>query len=214
VDDREGAFAQLRRARELITRAPAADVVAFDENLHVMLHLIEGYWAALIGDSEWHRSSTEMAIALADADGRPFPRAVSRTLSAASAAYLGDVPTALEVVASALEMNRRFGFAWLAIVAESVEAWAVGRDREPLDAAAAIESTLDTLAAADRHGNQSIMSLMAADLYARAGEEERARSKLEHALRVPGPYQGMMTDVIERRLAALAAPEPPQTQAP
>jgi len=208
VDDREGALTELRRARELIARAPAADVAAFDENLHVMLHLIEGYWAALTGDVAWHHSSTEMAIALADADGRPFPRAVSRTLSAASAAYLGDVREALEVVASALDLTRRFGFAWLTTVAESVEAWAVGRDQDPLAAAATIESTLEALTAADRHGNQSIMSLMAADLYALAGDLERARSKLEHAMRVPGPYQGLMIDLVEHRLSSLTLSSP------
>ena len=60
----------------------AADLAAFDEHLHVMLLLIEGYWAALTGD----RSATgaaPAAVALADADGRPFPRAVARTLGVA-----------------------------------------------------------------------------------------------------------------------------------
>ena len=149
-----------------------------------------------------------MAVALADADGRPFPRAVSRTLSAASAAYLGDVEAALMVVDSALEITRRFGFTWLAVVAESVEAWAAGRDRDPLEAAHTIEATLAALTAADRHGNQSIMSLMAADLYATAGDTERARSKLEHAECVPGPYQGMMVDLVRRRLETVPTKEP------
>ena len=74
---------RLTRARELVELAPHDTLAAYDEHLHVMLLLIESYWAALHGDAPGHRGAVDAAIALADADGRPFPRSVARTLGAA-----------------------------------------------------------------------------------------------------------------------------------
>ena len=202
-DDRHGAQAHLHRAHALITAAPASEVAAFPENLLVMLYLIEGYWAALSGDTGAHRAAAEMAIALADADGRPFPRAVARTLAGASAAYLGDQQFGREVAAPALDLDRRFGYGWLMTVAACVDAWAHDGHGDPAEAARMIQSELDKMLAADRHGNESLLSLMAADLYSQSGHPSLARITLERAREVPGPYQGPMVDVIDRRLGAL-----------
>ena len=77
-------------ARRHVDAAPAAELAAYDEHLHVMLLLIEAYWAALIGDLEANRSAAAAAVALADADGRPFPRAIARTLAISGLPYLDD----------------------------------------------------------------------------------------------------------------------------
>jgi hypothetical protein len=203
-DDRHGAREHLHRAHALITAAPASEVAAFPENLLVMLYLIEGYWAAVSGDAGAHRAAAEMAIVLADADGRPFPRAVARTLAGASAAYLGDRQFGREVAGPALDLDRRFGYGWLTTLAACVDAWAHDGHGDPAEAARMIEFEMDKTLAADRRGNESLLCLMAADLYSRAGQRTLARTALERAREVPGPYRGRMVAVIDRRLGALA----------
>ena len=106
-----------------IEAAPADGTAAYDENLHVMYHLIEGAWFGMHGDGDAHQRAVEAAVALADADGRPFPRAVARTLGAAQGPYSPGHDYFRHLAAPALDLDLRFGFGWLATVAECVHDW-------------------------------------------------------------------------------------------
>ncbi len=205
-DDRETAEDHLRTARALIDVAPIADLAAYDEHLHVMLLLIEGYWAALHDDLAGYRSATEAAIALAEADGRPFPRAVARTLAAVAAApYLYDPAYVHEYASAALDLDNRFGYAWLGAVAEATDAYATGLLRgTPADAVETLTRMLESVEAAGRRGNVGVLLLMLADLYAADGRDDDARKALHRAREEPGPYQGLVIDVIDRKLSHLA----------
>ncbi|MEV6492523.1 hypothetical protein AB0M20_28470, partial [Actinoplanes sp. NPDC051633] len=193
-DDRDRAYEHLRAARGHVEAAPAAELAAFDEHLHVMLLLIEGYWAALHGDREAYRSAAGAAVALADADGRPFPRAVARTLGAACGPYLSDVSFAGDLARRALELDRRFRFGWLESIAAWVRAWAAGD-------AANLEAGMARIIEAGHLGNESVLSLMLADVHRRDGRPEAAREALLRARRNPGPYRGLIVDLVDKRLA-------------
>ena len=123
-DDQGGAVEELHAARSAVERATNEQLAAYDEHLHVTVLATEGHVAALAGDASSSRASFEAAVALADADGRPFPRAVSRTLAAIGAAFVADPREVAARARAALELNNRFGFNWLAAVAECVETWA------------------------------------------------------------------------------------------
>ncbi|HET7278622.1 MAG TPA: BTAD domain-containing putative transcriptional regulator [Dermatophilaceae bacterium] len=205
-DDEAGAQQQLRQARRHVDAAPAAELAAYDEHLHVMLLLIEAYWAALVGDLEANRSAAAAAVALADADGRPFPRAIARTLAIAGLPYLDDpmAENAVERISAAAQFANRFGFGWLALSSAAFHAWAdalSGGDAH--EAARSIEQFLTDLAAANRHGNDAITYLQLADVKLKLGRLEEAKTALRHAIERPGPYRSMVTRIYERRLAEL-----------
>jgi DNA-binding SARP family transcriptional activator len=202
--DRSAALAHLRTARHHVEAAPAADLAAFDEHLHVMLLLIEGYWAAFTGDEDTHRSTTDAAIALADADGRPFPRAVARTLAAASGVYVADPAFVHALAADALQMDRRFGFGWLEALATCVHAWADAHlHGTTAQARTTIEAQVAELVAAGRRGNVPILSIMLADVYRLEGRVEAAREALLRARDNPDSYRGLSVDLVNDRLHRL-----------
>ena len=204
--DEEGAQRELRHARSHVDAAPPEELAAYDEHLHVMLLLIEGYWAALVGDLEANRAATSAAVALADADGRPFPRAIARSLAISGLPYLDDpmAEHAVERIGDAVEFANRFGFGWLAWSSGAFQAWADALSGgDPDEAARSIEQFLTDLAAANRHGNDSITYLQLADVKIRLGRRDEAEAALRQAIRRPGPYRNMVTRIYERRLAAL-----------
>ena len=88
-DDEAGAEQELGMPVGTSMPRRQAELAAYDEHLHVMLLLIEAYWAALVGDLQANRAAASAAVALADADGRPFPRAIARTLAISGLPYLG-----------------------------------------------------------------------------------------------------------------------------
>jgi hypothetical protein len=203
-DDRDAALAHLRTARRHVEAAPAAELAAFDEHLHVMLLLIEGYWAAMTGDEARHRSTTDAAVALADADGRPFPRAVARTLAAASGPYVADPRFVHELAGQALDLAHRFGFGWLATIAACVHGWADAHlHGTTAEAARTIEGRLADIVAAGRRGNEAVLLLLLADVYALERRTDAARDALRRARLRPGPYRGLFVDLVDRRLARL-----------
>lgn len=198
--DQGRAEEQLRLARTHINAAPLEEVQAFDENLHVMLLLIEGYWAALTGDAEKHASTTGAAVALADADGRPFPRAVSRSLAAVSATYVAGPEFVGDLARDAAELNERYGFSWLATVTSSVLAWVAAHETNDWDRSASeIEDNLTAMRAAGRLGSMPTTELLLGDVYALAGRADDARRVYDGLLREPGPYQGLFQDHVARR---------------
>jgi DNA-binding SARP family transcriptional activator/DNA polymerase III delta prime subunit len=198
--DRGAAEQQLRSARSGVEAAALTEVQAFDENLHVMLLLIEGAFAALSGDEATYRSTTDVAVALADADGRPFPRALARTLAAVNATYLPAPTHGGELAQAARKLNDRYGFSSLAIVASSVAAWAAAHDTTPWeDAAREIEDNVQALSAAGRLGAKSSIRLLLADVYAIGQREDAAREVLEDAAREPGAYRDLFVAHLERR---------------
>jgi hypothetical protein len=198
--DRSAAEEQLRSARAGVEAASPTEVQAFDENLHVMLLLIEGAFAALSGDAATYRSTTDAAVALADADGRPFPRALARTLAAVNATYLPAPAHGGELAQAAGELNDRYGFSSLAIVASSVAAWAAAHDTTPWeDAAREIEDNVQALLAAGRLGAKSTIRLLLADVYAIGKREEAAREVLADASREPGAYAELFAAHVGRR---------------
>ena len=105
------AHRHLTRAGELIEAATAAETAAYDENLHVMYHLIEGAWFGMQGDGDAHQRAVEAAVALADADGRPFPRAVARTLGAVQGFYSPGHDYLKQLAAPALDLDLGSGSA-------------------------------------------------------------------------------------------------------
>ena len=170
-----------------------------------MLLLIEAYWAALHDERPANRSASEAAIALADADGRPFPRAVARTLAAAAAApYLENPAYTHELASSALDLDIRFGFAWLGALAEAMDAYASALlDDEPTRGVGTVETLLESIETAGRRGNVAVLLLMLADLFAADGRTDAARDALERARQVPGPYQGLLVELVDRKLVRL-----------
>ena len=55
-------------------------------------------------------------------------------------------------------------------------------------------------------GNESTLLLMLADVYALDGRVEEARQHLRQARDHPGPYRGLMKDIVDARLRDLDAP--------
>jgi hypothetical protein len=143
---------------------------------------------------------------LADADGRPFPRAVARTLAATSGPYLRDVEFAHDLAGQALDLNHRFRFGWLDSVAACVHGWADAHlSGATADAVRAMEALLAEIVPAGRSGIESIVLLMLADAYALDGRVDEARTALLGARQNPGPYRGMIVDLVDARLAELPA---------
>jgi hypothetical protein len=204
-DDREGAARHHSLARALVEASPAAALAAYDEHLAVMLLLIEGYWAALHDDTVKHRETSEAAVALADADGRAFPRAVARVLAMCSAApYLDDRTVPLDLSPSALEVTGSHGFGWLGTLAECVDAYTRAIESgQACDAIEPLENLLARVEKGGHYGNSGTLLLMLARLYASDGDDERARAALSRARSRPGPYAGLVVDVIDRRLSHL-----------
>ncbi|HYO41195.1 MAG TPA: BTAD domain-containing putative transcriptional regulator [Nocardioidaceae bacterium] len=202
--DRARALTHLRTARHHVEAAPPAELAAFDEHLHVMLLLIEGYWAAFTGDEATHRSTTDASVALADADGRPFPRAVARTLGAASGVYVADPAYVQTLAADALRLDERFGFGWLASLAHCIHGWADAHVQGTTSSAhAVIEAQIADIVAQGRRGNESILSIMLADVYRLEGRMDDARRALLRARENPDSYRGLTVDLIDKRLRQL-----------
>ncbi len=202
--DRNAAQAHLRAARRHVEAAPNAELAAFDEHLHVMLLLIEGFWCALTGDAEGNRAATQAAIAIADADGRPFARAVARTLGASSGPYVDEAAFVLEVSGQALDLDRRFGYEWLATVAETLYTWADSKVNGPGPCCGdAIKDRLEEMRVAGRHGTASLLLVLLADVHTLRSDTDAARECLRRARQAPGPYRGLAVDVIDRKLNQL-----------
>jgi DNA-binding SARP family transcriptional activator/DNA polymerase III delta prime subunit len=207
-DDRDRAQVHLHTARRHIEAASPAELAAFDEHLHVMLLLIEGFWAALTGDQAGYRSTTDAAVALADADGRPFPRAVARTLGASSGPYLPDVTRVHDLARQALDLDQRFQFGWLASIAGCLYQWADAYvNGTSADAVRTAEALLAEVLDAGHLGNESILALLLADGLVLEGRIDQARTALLRARRNPGPYRAMVVEVVDGRLARLAREE-------
>lgn len=211
LDDRTAARVHLRQARECVEAASYQDLATVDEHLHISVLLTEGYWAALSEDIDAHQSATNAAIALADADGRPFPRAVARTMSAVSASYLQDVDYAQTLASQALDMDQRFGFGWLETVAASVDDWASAAlpDADIAESTRSIEKTLTDMVAAGHQSTQSTVLLLLADAHRAAARTADARKALLRARESPGPYRGLFVDLVARRLGALECTSSP-----
>jgi DNA-binding SARP family transcriptional activator len=196
----------LRTARTFADAADNAELAAFDEHLNVFLFLVEGTVAALDGDATGHRASVEAAIALADANGRPFPRALARTLATTTATYLPNASYVQQLADEALELSRRFGFTWLETAARSASAYAGAQlGDDPSSGIPVLQEVLDYLSGSGRVGNASTLLLMLAELQHRAGRLEESRASLVAARANPGPYQGLLAELVDRRLAALPA---------
>ena len=205
-DDRTRAQAHLRTARRHIEAAPAADLAAFDEHLHVMLLLIEGSWASLVDDGPTYRATSEAAVALADADGRPFPRAVARTLAAANGPYLRETAFVHDLARQGLDLSQRFRFGWLSAIAGCMYGWADAHVAGTVaEAVSTIEALVADIVRAGRLGNEGILLHALADVYALDGRVDEARSALLRARQNPGPYRGMVVDLVDARLAELPA---------
>jgi hypothetical protein len=202
--DREAAHGHLTRAGALLEAATAAEKAAYEENLHVMYHLIEGAWFGLQGNGDAHQRAVEAAVALADADGRPFPRAVARALGAAQAQYSPCHGYFQDLAAPALELSLRFGFGWLTMLAESVHDWSealAGRAGD--QTLAGLEARLEDIVRGGRNGTASTMLVLLGDVHAALGDRDLARESYLQARRSPGPYHGLFVGLVERRVAAL-----------
>jgi tetratricopeptide (TPR) repeat protein len=200
----DAARAELRAARAAVDRTPNRELAAFDEHLGVMVLLSEGYLAALEDNVTAHRTAAESAVALADADGRPFPRAIARTLAATSAVFLPDPGYVQRRAAEALDLSTRFGFGWLETSARCAAACANAQLGGDIPAAARqISDTLAQHREVGRVGNVSAVLVMLAEVRRAAGQLEEARACLQQAVAEPGPYRAVMTDHLRRRLHQL-----------
>lgn len=208
-DDRKTAYSHLTRAREHIEAAPAEGTAAYDENLRVMYHLIEGAWFGMQGDGDAHQRAVEAAVALADADGRPFPRAVARTLGAAQGPYSPHHDYFKDLAVPALELDLRFGFGWLATVAGCVHDWSESLSgRTGAGTVAALESRLEDMLRGGRNGTHSTMLVMLGDVHAAQGNADLARETFMRARQTPGPYRELFVDLLDRRIASLHCAPP------
>ena len=203
-DDREEAHRHLTRAGQLIEAATAAETAAYDENLHVMYHLIEGAWFGMQGDGDAHQRAVEAAVALADADGRPFPRAVARALGAAQALYSPGHDYLQALAVPALDLGVRFGFGWLITVAGSVHDWSEAlAGRERTRTVAALEARLEDMMRGGRNGTRSTILALLGDVHAAQGDAHLARETYLQARQDPGPYRQLFVDLVDRRIASL-----------
>ena len=205
-DDRDRAHGHLVRARALVEAATAAETASYEENLHVMYHLIEGAWFGLHGDGDAHQRAVEAAVALADADGRPFPRAVARALGAAQAQYSPCHDYFKDLAAPALDLGLRFGFGWLSMLAESVHDWSEALAGRAGDRTlAGLETRLQDIVREGRNGTASTMLVLLGDVHAARGDRDVAHERYLQARQTPGPYHGLFVDLIDRRVSALGS---------
>jgi hypothetical protein len=110
-----------------------------------------------------------------------------------------------EPAARTLELERRFGFEWLSIVADSVRVWAAAVGSEDAEGAlAALESRLDEVTASGRRCSRSSFLLWISDIRATQGRTAEAEELLRRARQDPGPYQQLLVDLVDRRLARLS----------
>ena len=70
------------------------------------------------------------------------------------------------------------------------------------DAVERVQQLLTTVEKAGHHGNAGTLLLMLARLHATSGDDA-ARAALVRARSRPGPYAGLVVDLVDRRLAAL-----------
>ena len=75
-----------------------------------------------------------------------------------------------------------------------MRAWAAGD-------AANLEAGMAQIIEAGHLGNESVLSLMLADVHRRDGRPDPAREALLRARSNPGPYGGLIVDLVDKRLA-------------
>lgn len=201
--DMSSAMAHLASARVAADRSDPQQLATFPENLGVMLLLIEAHAAAFLGD-ERAAALNEEAIALADSDGRSFPRAMSRTFAAVSSVLIPSPDRALAHADGALRLCQEFGFHWLALLTSSAHAWAGAHLGEsPLPHARTLASAVAEIRASGRHGSASHVLLMQAQVLRLTGDVTGARQTLVEARAVPGAYAGLMLRRIDAELAEI-----------
>ena len=194
------------------------DLATYSENLHVMLCLIEAYVERPAPTTFAHqRSAVEAARRprrcrrqAVPSRGRPDVGCRDPAPTARTSTYLG------ELSAQALELDHRFGFSWLATLADCIHDWAEalsGRGSE--DTIQTLQRRLDQMLAAGRNGSHSTMLLLLGE-HPRGTRSIRtwpARRSFVHA-RGPGPYRGLVVDLVDRRLNALPARRARSTDVP
>lgn len=194
----------LRAARAAVDSVARVELATVDEHLDLMLLLVEGHLAALQGDLEAHRRCTAAATALAEADGRPFPRAMATTLSAMTASLVAPPELVAPLAERAVQLSQRFGFEWLNTLAVIVLRWTEAHLRPAtVDQVASVTEQLEDLRGRGHHGNATVVEVLLADVKAQVGDVEGAKSSLQPLLEQPGAYGQAMVAFVTRRIAGL-----------
>lgn len=207
-DDSNGGQAgleEVRRARAAADRASPEELAAFPENLGVMVALTEAQVAVLSADPQ-ARTKVHAALAIADRDGRPFPRAVARSFTAINGALLADPAETLELAANALDLAEHYGFLWLKTLATVSHAWASAQlGLDPEEQARRIREAYDRYRAAGQLGAEAQILVLLADTLVKCGRREEALACLVRARSVPTGYASLLHPLIERRLIGLGS---------
>jgi hypothetical protein len=194
---------ELQRAKAAAQAAPAGSLAAFPEHLEVVLLLTEAEAAAFLGDPRAAALNDE-AIALADAAGRPLPRALAYTVAAVNCALLSDAVGTLRYARDARRIDEELGFAFLARVAEYTEAWAQAHlGEDPGVQAQRIQEVIDVFRQAGDAPSEAHANLLLADVLLLRGDEGRAIDHLNRVREAPGPYAYIMLQYVEQKIAAL-----------
>ncbi|HEX2804539.1 MAG TPA: hypothetical protein VHN80_00020 [Kineosporiaceae bacterium] len=118
-----------------------------------------------------------------------------------SGAYFADSRLVDALAAQALDLDHRYGFGWLGAIAGCVHSWAEAHLTGRIsDAVSTIEAHLAYVRDGARMGNESILRLLLADVYALDGRIDAARSALLRARQNPGPYRGLFVAMLDERL--------------
>jgi tetratricopeptide (TPR) repeat protein len=194
---------ELQRAKAAAQAAPAGSLAAFPEHLEVVLLLTEAEAAAFLGDPRAAALNDE-AIALADAAGRPLPRALAYTVAAVNCALLPDAAGTRRYARKAREIDEELGFAFLARVAEYTEAWAeASLGADPGVQIQRIQQVIDFFRQAGDAPSEAHANLLLADVLLMRGDTEEALNHWNRVRESPGPYACIMQHYVEQKIAAL-----------
>jgi hypothetical protein len=205
-DDPDGEQAgkeELRRSRAALDDASAEEILAFPENLAVMIGLAEAQVAIFVGDPA-ARALITSALETAERDGRPFPRAVALSFAAINTAFLPDPAHSLQLAESGLRLDEQFGFQWLEILATASHAWASAQlGEDPEEQVRRIREAQGRYESARQLGAEAQILVLLADTLVRCGRPEEARACLVRAQNVPSGYACLLRPVVERKLTEL-----------
>jgi hypothetical protein len=196
---------ELKLARAAADRAPREELAAFPEHLDMILLLTEAQIAGFRGDPQAHLLN-DRAVALADEGGRPFSRAVARTLAATSSSFVPDAPRALAHANAALELTDYYHFEWLARLATNAHAWASAQlGADPAEQAARIRDSLELFRSTGHHASEPMAFLLLADVLVLARDLDGARECLLRVQQQPGPHADFVLSRAEQQLVGIGA---------
>ncbi|HYO33593.1 MAG TPA: BTAD domain-containing putative transcriptional regulator [Nocardioidaceae bacterium] len=201
---REG-VRELELAQQLARTAPSESLAAYPEHLGALVLLSQAETIAFLGDPRAVDLDDE-AIELAEQSGRPGPRAFAYTIAALNSALLGDAELTQRLARVGREISKQYGLTFLERVADYADAWAAAKlGADPAEPVARIEAAIQAFRSAGDAPSEAHALLLLADVFALAGDADRARQCLVRVRRAPGPFAYVIVHYVDQKMAAMSA---------